>query len=247
MPPVLDGQWWLLVVGAFCAGLAKGGLGGFGFVPIIILATVYPAKISTGVLLVQLICADLIAVWVFRRHADWQQLRRVIGPALVGVMCGAVLLGLVPERLFRPILGGMILLLIVVQLLRTRMRCWVETPSRSPLFAWSMGGLAGITTMLANAAGPVMALYFLALRLPKMAFVGTGAWFFFVLNLCKVPFSVGLGVMPLWSLTLAVIVSPAIAVGVVAGRWVVSRLPQAIFEWLVLAFAIVGGAKLIAG
>ncbi len=247
MPPVQDGQWWALALGALCAGLAKGGLGGFGFVPIVILATVFPAKTSTGVLLVQLIAADLIAVQAFRRHADWRQLRRVIAPALIGVACGAVLMGLVPERVFRPFLGGIILLLVALQLLRSRMKRWVEIMSRSRSFAWSMGGLAGVTTMLANAAGPVMALYFLAVRLPKMAFVGTGAWFFFLLNLCKVPFSAALGVMPSWSITLAAIMVPVITTGVLAGRWIVSRLPQAIFEWLVLAFAILGAAKLLAG
>ena len=54
-------------------------------------------------------------------------------------------------------------------------------------FAAFLGFFGGFSTMVANAAGPIMALYLLSMRLPKNVFIGTGAWFFFIINLLKVP------------------------------------------------------------
>ena len=50
----------------------------------------------------------------------------------------------------------------------------------------------GFATMTANAAGAVMTLYLSASGIEKRRFVGTNAWFFLIVNLTKVPFSVGL-------------------------------------------------------
>lgn len=47
---------------------------------------------------------------------------------------------------------------------------------------WSLGALAGATTMLANAAGPVMTIYLLAARLAKYEFMGASAWFYCLTN-----------------------------------------------------------------
>ncbi|MFT4994751.1 MAG: hypothetical protein ACI965_001790 [Paraglaciecola sp.] len=52
------------------------------------------------------------------------------------------------------------------------------------------GLVGGITTMMGNLAGSVMALYLLSMRLPKNEYIGTKAWFFLAINLFKVPFHV---------------------------------------------------------
>ena len=87
------------------------------------------------------------------------------------------------------IIGIIVLAMLAVHFWRTRLRA-EETPIPT---AWWFGGtlgfVAGVTTMMANAAGPVMVVYLLAMRLPKLAFVGTSAWFFFAVNWLKVPFS----------------------------------------------------------
>ena len=76
--------------------------------------------------------------------------------------------------------------------------------------------------MMANAAGPIMIIYFVAMQLPKVAFVGTSAWFFFVVNWLKVPFSTSLKLMTAESIKLNLMMIPVIAVGAVVGH----RLPQ---------------------
>ena len=104
---------------------------------------------------------------------------------------------------------------------------------------------ASPVTMLANAAGPVMALYLLAVALPKAEFVGTAAWFFLLINVLKTPFSVQLGLINPASLSLNAVLLPAIVAGLFLGRILVVRPPQRWFDSLVLGFAILAALKLL--
>jgi len=112
-------------------------------------------------------------------------------------------------------------------------------------FVWSLGLLAGFTTMLVNAGGTIIALYLVAVTLPKMELVGTTAWFFLLLNLFKIPFSVGLGLIGPDTLTLNAALAPAIVVGMLFGRWLIHRVPQRLFDSLVLAFSAIAALRLI--
>ena len=125
--------------------------------------------------------------------------------------------------------GGIILGLTCVQLARIWRPKLFDRMPHSHLFAWSLGLLAGITTMLANAAGPVVALYLLAVALPKLELVGTSAWLFLAVNLFKLPFSYGLGLIDAGSLTIDLVFCPAIVLGMLLGSWAVKRIPQKLF------------------
>ena len=105
--------------------------------------------------------------------------------------------------------------------------------------------LAGATTMLANAAGPVITIYCLAVGLPKFELVGTLAWFFFIINAFKVPFSAGLGLIRADTLLFNLILVPAVVAGVFGGRWLLHRLPQRLFNLLMLGFAAIAALRLI--
>ena len=91
--------------------------------------------------------------------------------------------------------------------------------------------------MMANAAGPIMIIYLLAMRLPKVEFVGTSAWFFFVINWLKVPFSANLELMTAESVKLDLIMLPFIAVGAAVGILVLKRIPQKAFNVVVQILA----------
>jgi len=108
-----------------------------------------------------------------------------------------------------------------------------------------MGFIAGVTTMMANAAGPVMVIYLLAMRLPKFAFIGTSAWFFFAVNWLKVPFSANLDLMTWQSIRLDLMMLPLIALGAVAGILFLRRVPQKIFNDLVQILAAAAAVKLL--
>lgn len=239
-------EWLVVALVAFLVGMAKSGFGGLGIVGMVLMAMVMPARQSTGALLTLLIVADVFAVIAFRRHADWRQVLRLLPPAVVGIVCGFLLMPHIPDRIFRPVLGWIAMGLVALLI-------WQRKASIGPRFAEHpfvgtlTGWVSGVTTMLANAAGPVMTIYLLARRMPKMEFVGTAAWFFFVVNVLKVPFSWGLGLITAESLMLTIVLIPAVGLGGFCGRALVRRMNQRIFENLMVVFTLLGALRLIAG
>ena len=121
----------------------------------------------------------------------------------------------------------------------------VEDEVQGLWYAPMVGVLAGFTTLVANAAGPLMALYLLAMRLPKMEFVGTGAVFFLLLNLFKVPFMVNLGLITTDSFGVNLALAPAVWLGAWAGKQLLQRINQRLFENLALGLAAVAGLHLL--
>src|ERR1039458_7139204 len=101
-------------------------------------------------------------------------------------------------------------------------------------FTALMGLLAGFATVVANAAGPVMVLYLLAIGLPKLVFIGTGAWFFMLVNAFKVPFSVKLGLITRDSLVMDAILVLPLLPGAWLGPRILKHINQAAFEKMVL-------------
>ncbi len=217
---------------------------------VVIFAGLFPGLASTGVVLPMLIAGDLGAVWLFRRHAQWTHVLRTLPPAVFGVAAGWALMRWVqyrglPGTGFNPVIGGIVLVLALLQALRYVRPALFATLPHTRGFAWTMGFAAGLTTMMANAAGPVMALYLLAVSLPKAEFIGTSAWFFLLINLIKVPFSIQLGLITPPTLLFNALFLPAIAAGLLLGRQVVNRLPQRGFDLLILAFAMAAAVKLL--
>jgi uncharacterized protein len=245
MPHLTAFQWLLVIISGVGIGIAKSGFAGVSLLHVVVFAFVFGARDSTGVVLPMLIAGDIMAVLAFRQHARWDYIRRLLPPAASGVFAGWLLMQQLGDAAFKPIIGWIIIGLTALQLLRIwRPRLYEHVPHRS-WFAWSMGFLAGVTTMMANAAGPIMALFFVAVSLPKFEFVGTSAWFFFVLNCFKVPFSIALGLIHPGTLVLNAALIPAIGAGLWAGRWCVTRIPQRTFDALLLGFAAIAALRLI--
>jgi uncharacterized protein len=238
-------EWACLLFGALLAGASKGGLPGLNTAAVVLFAQAIGARAATGTLLPLLIAADIVAVTMFRRSANWRELLRLAPSTIVGVILGAWLLGRIDDQSSQQLIGAIILALCALQLWRSRDPnagvAWLKAPAT----IGAVGILAGSTTMIANAAGPVMTLYLLAMRLPKLEFVGTTAWFFFAVNLFKVPFMISLGLLNTSSLQLDATLLPALLLGVFGGRFVLERLPQIWFERAALAMAIIGGARLL--
>ena len=107
------------------------------------------------------------------------------------------------------------------------------------------GALAGFTTMVANAGGPVTSMYFLACRYPVKAFLGTTAWFFFLVNLAKLPFSLSLGIIRPEHLALDAVLAPVVVVLALAGRRLADRMDQRVFEPIVIVLTVVSALPLL--
>ena len=150
---------------------------------------------SLGVMLPILMMADVFAVGYFRRRAHWQSLARLIPTTLAGIVIGYLMLDLIGPRHINRLIGGMVLGLLMMQALRQKGLLGGEHVPHQWVFACSMGLLAGFATMIANAAGPITIIYLLAMRLDKMRFMGTAAWFYLIFNWVKVPFQANLGLI----------------------------------------------------
>jgi uncharacterized membrane protein YfcA len=245
LPDLTLSHWLLAIVAAACLGIAKAGLAGTSLVHVVVFAFLFGARESTGVVLPMLLVGDVCAVSAYHQHARWPYVRRMLPPAFIGVMTGAMLMRHIGNDAFKPVIGWIILSLTVLQVIRMQRPQWFEHVPHTNWFAWIMGFLAGTTTMLANAAGPVFAIYCLALALPKLEMVGTNAWFFFIINAFKVPFSFGLGLIGRQTLLLNAVLAPVVVTGVLGGRWLVTRLPQRVFDLLLLGFAGAAALRLI--
>ena len=245
MPDPTPIKWLVAVIAAFGIGMSKSGFAGVSLVHVLAFIFLFGARESTGVVLPMLIVGDVLAVVAFRQHARWEYIRRLLPPAVAGIVVGWWLMQQLSDSVFKPLAGTIILALTALQLLRLWQPRLYENAPHKLWFAWLMGLMAGVTTMVANAAGPIMALFFVAVSLPKFELVGTSAWFFLIINCLKVPFSAQLGLIHPGTLLFNAMLVPAIAAGLFAGRWCVARIPQRLFDALLLGFAAIAALRLV--
>jgi len=237
-------QWILAALAALGLGMSKSGFGGMAMIGILLMAQLLPARESTGVILPMLILADVFAVRAFHHHAVWRVLWRIMPAAVVGVLAGWVAMPMIPVGLFAPVIGWVVTALLALMILQKCSPRLQQIAADHPVIAWPLGVIAGFITMIANAAGAVMTIYLLACRLPKYEFVGTAAWFFFLINVFKIPFSMSLGLITPQTLTFNAVLAPAVIAGVFLGRYLLGKINQQAFEWLLIAMALVGSLRL---
>ncbi|MCC3763419.1 sulfite exporter TauE/SafE family protein [Glycomyces sp. TRM65418] len=246
-------SWAALALAAALVGFSKTGINGTASLSILLFATMLPAKESTGALLPVLILGDLFAIRFYSRHVEWRILGRLAPWVVVGVAGGAAALWFADDATMRVLIGSILLAMLALQVwsrLRPKFGKGPAEPKpptglARKSAAAGAGIAAGAATMTANAAGPVMVLYLMLSGFPKLRFLGTMAWFFFAVNLFKVPISVGLGLITWHTLLMALLLVPAVAVGALAGRAVVHRVDQRQFEIATLVLSGAGAALLI--
>lgn len=249
--PAEPAAWAALALAAAMVGFSKTGISGTAALSILLFATVLPAKESTGALLPVLILGDLFAIRFYSRHVEWRVLARLAPWVVAGVGIGAVALWFADDAAMRVVIGAILLAMLALQVWsrfrprKARLEPKPPTGLARRSAAAGAGVAAGAATMMANAAGPVMVLYLMLSGFPKLRFLGTMAWFFFAVNLFKVPVSVGLGLITWHTLLMAALLVPAVAVGALAGRALVHRVNQRQFEVATLVLSGLGAALLI--
>lgn len=240
--------WAALALAAVTIGVSKTALPGASILAIALLATVLPARTSTAAMLLLLIVGDVFALISYRRHAHWPTLLRLAPAVVAGLVAGFAFLALAGDGIVRRAIGVILLAMIGVTLWRRwrggRSRAAQHEPGGIAL-AGVYGTLGGFTTMVANAGGPVMSMYFLATRTPVQVFLGTSAWFFAIINLVKVPFLAGLGLFPGHVLLMDAILAPLVVVGALTGLAVAKRMNQTLFDRIVIGLTIVGAVYLL--
>ena len=240
-------QW---AVGGVCAvlvGLAKTGVPGLGILVVPLMFHVVGDRLSgPGTLLPLLCAADLFGVFYFRRHAKAWDLLHLFPWVAVGIGLGTTVLTVMSADSLRMLVGGIVLVMVAAHLIRKKVQDdKLLGADRTWRKALLFGVITGFATTVANAAGPVMNLYLLSSDLAKDQFMGTGAWFFFLVNLLKLPIYAWQGMITGDSLLIDLILLPGILVGAFAGKRIYDRLPQRAFEITVLTLTVVAGLSLL--
>lgn len=242
------GLWLLLAAVAALIGLDKSLLPGVGILGIGVLAAAIPARTAGGVTLALVIIADWAAISAYRKDVDWRALRALLPTVIGGVVLGAAFLLFADDTVTRRTIGVIIVAVVTVNIVRMLRERAGTTPAetrRSRPKSLFFGSLAGFATMVANAAGPVTSMYFLSEGFAVVRFLGTTAWLFLILNLVKLPFSLGLGMLTVGSLGPVLCMVPVIVVSVFLGRRLATRIDRGIFTVAVTVLSGIAGVVLL--
>lgn len=231
-------DWMLIIFCAMLIGMSKTGVPGVSMIVVPTLALIFGGKQSTGVLLPILIMADVFAVVYYHRHAQWKHLLRALPWALAGLLLALWIGNLVNDVQFKRMIAIIIFVSIALMVWKDYGYKKEFTPDRW-WFAALLGITGGFATMIGNVAGPIFAIYLLAMNLDKKSFIGTTAWFFFIVNLSKFPLQALVWKnINLNTLTIDLIALPAIAAGAWLGIFAVKRISEKSYKWLVVGITI---------
>ena len=255
---------------AICFGIDKSLASGAGLLSIATLTAVMPAHQASGLTLLMAICADWSAIWAYRGNVSVKSLVRLIPFVLVGILGGIWFLYVADNTMMKKTVG-VILAVFVGMYFVTQARKKLagdkgedkteaaepdeervsdaEAGGRATVFSWlkriACGLLAGFTTMVANAAGPVTAIFFLSENLPVIRFLGTTAWFYLIVNLIKLPISINLGMITWEGFLSMAWTIPIIIVTVMIGRAIAHRVSQETFTRLIYVLSVVAVIRLL--
>lgn len=236
--------YFLSLLAAFVIGMSKAGLKGVGVIIVTLMALLYGAKASTGIVLPLLIFADIMAVIYYNRYTRKEYLIRFLPWMILGVLVGVFIGKDLPELIFKRGMAVIILISVVIMFLWER-----YDKKKIPTQLWfssSMGFSAGFTTMIGNLAGAFANIFFLAMRIPKNEFIGTAAWLFFIVNLFKLPFHIfSWETVNLESLTTDLYLLPGVMLGFIAGLKVVKLFKEDQYRKFILVMTAIGALVML--
>jgi len=238
-------QWIIMSVAAMFIGIGKAGLPGAGMLTIPIFAGIIGSKLSTGFLLPLLIVADIVAVYHYRKDVQWKYLFRLFPFVVIGIVVAMLVGNSINDNQFKWLLAAVILLGVVIMIWRDLKKSELVIADKKYFFT-SMGFLGGFTSMIANGAGPVMSLYLMGAKLPKDNFIGTRAWFFFIMNLVKIPIHVFVWkTISFSSLGNNLYLVPSIFIGMFLGFKILKKISEKVFKYVVIVAVIASAVSLL--
>ena len=238
-------EWIVIIACGMLIGMSKVGVPGVSMIVVPVLAFIFGAKQSTGVLLPILMMADIFGVAYYRRHANWNHLIKVIPWAVVGLVIALWVGEKVNDKQFKNLIAILVFLSIALMLWQDKRKGTHLFPDKW-WFAAAMGILGGFATMIGNVAGPVFAIYLLAMHLPKNSFIGTGAWFFMIINFTKFPLQFFVwNNIKVETLMVDLVTLPAIAIGAFIGFKVVKIIPEHTYRGFVIVITAISAFLLL--
>ena len=256
LPGVPVAVFWVFTAAAVVVqGISKSGFaGGAGIVSLPLMMLVMPAEKVVATLLPLLILLDMNAIYHHRHNRIWKHILAIYVPAVVGILAGAAAWwwagreGIEQyESPIRRFVGVIAILFGLYILAKEASMRWVEEHRTGVKTAWAAGLFAGFSSTIAHAAGPVVSLFMYSKGMGKSLFVGTVAWTFTLINLTKLPFYLGLGLIDFSVLRFDAVLIPLIPIGSFLGHWMHHRVSEKIFTRVILVLTLAAGVQLVAG
>ena len=249
--------WAAILLSALLVGLTKAGFGsgaGILAVPLMTLGLGH-ASDMLAVMLPVLICGDIFSLIHYPKQKDWKNLAMLIPASAAGIAIGWGVLWIfgelsgTGELLLRKLVGGVCVFFVGVQVWRYfREQRLTERPEPYKPKIWHGAGLgttAGLTSTLAHAAGPLIALFLLPQKLDKKVFVGTSVTYFFFGNLFKVIPYGAQGMFPTPRLYTSLTLMPAVIAGTLIGVYLNRKISLRAFVLVIYTAAFLMGLKLV--
>jgi uncharacterized protein len=233
----------VLAVTAFLVGMRRGGVNGAAVLAVIILASHFPGTSAVGIGVLIFLYADVQATVLLFRNVDWKVLWKLLGPTVVGLGVAALIGNRLPSVVFEWVLFGIILCAYVGMVLQ-RARRYRDAGRRLPGWVTPLAGfLSGFTSMIGNLASVFVAVYFAATGTLKAQFIATSVWFFFAMNLIKLPVHIwGWKTLTAEMLPGTLVLIPVVTLGIWSGRIIVRRMSETTYWQFVI---VVAGAAVL--
>lgn len=223
----------LLVAAAILIGFSKTGILGASLPAVAMITYTFDAKVASGFMLTLLIIADIPAVLKYGRFGKPKDMLRLLPPALLGIILGAIVGDWLDEGQFKLLMGLMVLVCLLLILYGQIFKKEIKAPDNK-LFHIIIGVLSGFSSMVGNAAGPIFSLYLISMSFDRNKFIGTAAWFFFTVNLIKLPFHIFMwGTITGTSFKYTLAMVPFILLGAIVGIYLIKRIKEKYFQMAV--------------
>lgn len=237
-------QWAWIILAALLIGISKTGISGLLTLVIPILATVFGGKASTGIILPMLIVGDILAVFYYKKNTRKEDIIKLLPWTFMGLIVGLVIGGYINDDQFKMLIALSVLLCLFLLIYFEKKGDQLKIPDKMWLHAL-VGIISGFTSMIGNAAGPIFSVYLLAKGMNKMNFLGMTAWFFFIVNVTKLPLQVFIWHnITIQTFVLTGLMIPFIGIGAILGVFIIKRINEKVFRYLIIVMTAIVSLKL---
>jgi hypothetical protein len=246
------------IVAALFIGISKAGFGGgLGMLTTPLCVLAFGPKDAIGILLPLLCAGDLFSLYHYWGKWERQNLKFLLPGVVVGVVIGVQLIGRFSARELNLAIGVLAVTFVSFQLVKERVFRAEGTFAPNHKIGLPCGVGAGITSTFAHGAGPIVSMFLIPQRLPKVIYVGTTVLVFTWINWIKLPFyclgrdALGWNWLPpaalinRQTLLTSALFLPVVPLGVWLGVWMNRRIPERWFIPVIYTLVLATGVELI--
>ena len=230
------------VVAATTVGFTIAGVAGFGggVVALPVLVWVFGIREAIPILAISQLFSTTSRVWLHRSNVNWPVVRSFALGAVPMSVVGSFIFIAIDTAVLVRILGVMMLLFVVYSHLPVgrdfTMKLWGFAP---------LGAATGFGSAFLGIPGPFAVLFYLAYGLAASAYIGTSSLGMALIQVPKlIIFGTG-GLLTVRILLLGLGLGVIAAVTAYLGRWILRRVPERVFPWIITTMLLVSGVVLL--